>query len=88
MWSALSLTNFNCSQFSTLPQKKSQQDYEAAIADFNKAIEILPRSAEAYIHRWFARLMNNDKAGGCADFSKAVELGENYAIELIKEHCE
>ncbi len=55
--------------------------------DYNKAIELKPDYAQAFYNRGIARYNVKDKVGGCLDFSKAGELGDNSAYDLIKEYC-
>jgi tetratricopeptide (TPR) repeat protein len=58
-----------------------------AIADYNKAIELDPKDADAYINRGNAKYGNGDKKGACLDWSKAGELGTALAYEIIKKFC-
>ena len=57
--------------------------YDNALKDFNKAIEINPKYADAYHDRgylYYEKLGDKDK--GCSDFKKACELGNcnNYNV--------
>jgi len=61
--------------------------YRGAIEDYNKAIEINPKSADAYYGRGLAKLGLGQKDSGCLDLSKARELGVDEAYKIIKEHC-
>ena len=67
--------------------KYDLQDYEGAISDFNKAIEINPNNAEAYYNRGFAKINLGQKDSGCLDLSKAGKLGCSQAYEAIKDFC-
>ncbi len=49
-------------------------DYEGAIADFTKAIEINPNYAKAYFDRGNSKLSLNDYSGAVEDYEKAVEI--------------
>ena len=49
-------------------------DAEAALRDFDKSIEINPRSSPAYYSRALARRDMGQLEGALADFTKAVEL--------------
>ena len=51
------------------------RQYELAIADFDRCLEINPAYAEAYQNRGLARLELRDFAGAAADFTRAIELG-------------
>ena len=68
--------------------KSSLDDYRGAIADFTKAIEIDSKFGEAYYIRGLIKQRYlNDKDSACLDFSKAGELGESEAYEIIKTYC-
>jgi tetratricopeptide (TPR) repeat protein len=56
--------------------KYQRGDARGAISDFNRAIEIDPKYAEAYINRGAAKLGAGDKQGAIADYSKAISLQE------------
>ena len=58
------------------------------IQDYNKAIELNPDFADAYYNRGIAKYDLGDKNGSCLDWSKAGELGDETAYDLIKEHCQ
>lgn len=62
-------------------------DYKSAIQDFNKAIDIEPKYASAYINRGIAKYNLSDVTGACLDWSKAGDLGDDDAYEIIKEYC-
>ncbi len=67
--------------------KYGEGDYQGALTDYNKAIALNPKYAEAYSHRGnvFEKLHQQDNA--CKDFQKAHDLGEpNLEDKLIK--CE
>ena len=55
------------------------RDFEAAIADYNKTIEINPKFSWPYMNRALAygRLKRWDEA--IADYGRAIELDQNYA---------
>ena len=56
-----------------------QGDYDGAIADFTKAIELNPQLAEPYNNRGTARLHKHDLDGAIADYAKAIELNPQFA---------
>ena len=55
------------------------KNYEKAIADYTKAIELRPDDASAYNNRGisFVALKNNEKA--IADYTKAIKLKPDFA---------
>nr|WP_299416639.1 hypothetical protein [uncultured Emticicia sp.] len=76
--------------------KGTLEDYRGAIADFTKAIEFDPKNAKAYFYRGFNKLglatgVNNINQSlndsACLDLSKAGELGDYGAYDVIKKFC-
>lgn len=61
--------------------------YEDAINDVTKIIQINPKSIDAYYMRGILRIDFGDMKNGCLDLSKAGELGDQRAYEIIKEKC-
>jgi tetratricopeptide (TPR) repeat protein len=53
--------------------------YAAAIAQFNKAIEIWPQSGEAYLERGVAHRYLGETEQALADFDKAIDVNPNLA---------
>jgi len=64
----------------------SMSDNYGAIQAFDKAIQINPQETSYYIQRGFAKYDNN-KIGACADWSKAGEIGDYSAYDLISKYC-
>ncbi len=54
--------------------KASKDDWAGALADYNRALEINQKSAEAYSRRGVAREVEGDFAGALSDFDKVIEL--------------
>ena len=54
-------------------------NYQGAIADFNKAIEIDPQNADAYYYRAYAKGQLKDYQGAIADFTKTIEINPQDA---------
>jgi hypothetical protein len=50
-------------------------------------IEIDPKRSEAYLQRGIEKINTGDKDGGCADLTKAGELGFEKAYEIRKVLC-
>ena len=59
--------------------KNHLNDYNGAILDCNKAIDLNPQYAEAYNNRGTAKRGLNDHNGAIADYDKAIELNPQYA---------
>ena len=58
-----------------------QQKFDEAIAAFTKAIELVPKYADAYNRRGVAYNWKKDNDSAIADFTKAIELEPNR-VEL------
>ena len=67
--------------------KQFLQAYEDAINDCSKIIQINPKNVDAYFMRGILRIEFGDMKNGCLDLSKAGELGDLKAYEVIKEKC-
>ena len=57
----------------------SKDDYELAIRDHNKAVDLNPNYAEAYFNRGGAYKSKGDYDRAIADFTKAADLKPNFA---------
>jgi Flp pilus assembly protein TadD len=64
-------------------EKGQKGDFNGALADFSKAIELKPDYAEAYNKRGLAKgglaKSPNDVDSALADYNKAIELKPDYA---------
>jgi tetratricopeptide (TPR) repeat protein len=67
--------------------KQFLQAYEDAINDCSKIIAINKKNVDAYYMRGLLRIEFGDLKNGCLDLSKAGELGDLKAYEMIKEKC-
>jgi tetratricopeptide (TPR) repeat protein len=62
--------------------------YDQAISDFTKAIEIDPRSASAYNNRGLAWKNKGDYDRAIADYNKAFEINlQNYIADSVIDDC-
>ena len=59
--------------------KYEQGNYQGAIADLTKAIEINPMLADAFVIRGSAKFSLKDDQGAIADYTKAIEINPQYA---------
>ena len=56
-----------------------EKDYDKAISDYSKAIELNPNFVEAYSNRGVAFAYKKDYDKAILDYSKAIELNPEYA---------
>jgi tetratricopeptide (TPR) repeat protein len=54
------------------------REYDRAISDYNKAIELDPKLAGAYSNRGYVYVHKQDKNHAIADFRKALSLDPNH----------
>ena len=59
--------------------KNNMGDYPAAIADFDRALEINPKYAEAYNNRGVAKHNMGDYALAIVDFNEALSIDRDFA---------
>lgn len=59
--------------------KDKSVDYQEAIADYSKAIEIDPQDAKSYYNRGIVKAELEDYQGAIADYNKAIEINPNDA---------
>ena len=52
-------------------------DYEGAIEDLTRAIELRPDYALAYNNRGYARMRSGDPEGAIDDYGEAIRLGDS-----------
>ena len=71
--------------FSSGVDKYEQGDYQGAIADYTKVIEINPQFASAYSIRGTSKYLLGDLKGACDDARKAADLGDERSAERVKQ---
>ena len=69
--------------FKSATAKYKRKDYQGAIADYTKAIELSPDFTQAYHKRGVAYLMLGPKSKARADFKRAIELGYRVPQEAL-----
>lgn len=79
--------NYIAAYFNRGKAKQMLLAYQDAINDCTKIIQINPKSVDAYYMRGILRIDFGDMKNGCLDLSKAGELGDLKAYEVIKERC-
>ena len=67
--------------------KSKLEDWKSAIIDFNKTLQLDPKNVLAYCSIGIAKIMVLQKEAGCQDLQKAVDLGYDEAVNIIKEFC-
>ena len=63
--------------------KSDSGDYQGAIADYDKAIEINPQNAAYYYNRGYANYKLGDRRNQCIDVMKAASLGDAASVQLL-----
>lgn len=63
-------------------------DFRGAISDYSSELESNPNSIDSYYYRGIAAICVAKKDSGCADLSKAGELGHPDAYEIISKFCQ
>ncbi|MFB2878872.1 tetratricopeptide repeat protein [Floridanema aerugineum] len=67
-------------------EKAKNRDKQGAIENFNQAIQLNPKYAQAYYERADARFHLADYKGSLEDATQAIQLNPNYA-EAYKRRC-
>ncbi len=60
--------------------KFENRDYQGAVKEFTKAIEIDPECTEAYLERGNIKMATDDYNGAIKDFTKIIELDPGNSI--------
>jgi len=60
--------------------KVGKGDFDGAIADYSRALELDPKFAAAYRRRGIAKQAKSDFDGAIADYNRALELDPKLAI--------
>lgn len=63
-----------------------KSDFDGAITDYTRAIELDPEDAEAYNYRGFAHLYNGDIDKAIADYTKAIDIDQELT-EAYKDRA-
>ena len=69
--------------FSQGLEKYEAGNYQGAITDYDKAIEINPQDAGAYSNRGSAKDDLGDYQGAIVDYDKAIEINPQYASAYL-----
>jgi len=60
-------------------EKLDSGDYQGAMKEFDKAVEINPKYVDAYYSRGMAKAKLGDDRGAIEDYNKAIEINPSYA---------
>jgi tetratricopeptide (TPR) repeat protein len=67
--------------FASAAQKYQQGDYRGALADYNRAIKINPKNANAYYNRGLLKATKlQDDRGALTDYNRAIQLKPTYDV--------
>ena len=64
--------------------KLNRKDYQGAIADFTRAIELNPNYIEAYYSRSLGHYRQRDAGSAIADLTQAIELNPKYTQAYVQ----
>ncbi len=85
---AITLNENNLEAYYKRGQAKQQLEaYQDAINDCTQILNKDPKNVDAYFLRGVLRIEYGKLAEGCLDLSKAGELGDLKAYEMIRERC-
>jgi len=65
----------------------NSEEHESALIEYDKVIELEPNNHLAYFNRGNTKFSLGDKLGACNDWTKAKELGSEYADERLELEC-
>lgn len=79
----LSPVSLESAYFNRGRAKHEMNDFDCAITDYNKALEINPKIVGAYINRGYAKYQKKDFDGAIADDTKAIELSPSDELAYL-----
>ena len=77
----------SCIYFNRAEAKYNLDDFQGALDDYSKLLEISPDIPEVFTKRGLVKKALKDINGSYKDLEKAAELGDDEAAKLLKEHC-
>ena len=63
--------------------KIQKGDLDSAIADFNHALQLDPKNAQAYINRGIAKAHRGDPDAAIGDYNRALAVDSKYALAYL-----
>jgi tetratricopeptide (TPR) repeat protein len=79
----LSSNDLETAYFNRGRAKCGMNDFDGAIADFSKALEMNPKIVGAYINRGYMKFLKKDIDGAIADDTQAIELSPNDELAYL-----
>jgi len=80
-------STFSKAYFNRASIKVSSGDFTGAIEDYNSLLRMYANDKNAYYYRGKAYLQTKDTINACKDWKKAAELGNEHALELLRQYC-
>ncbi|MFM6323752.1 MAG: tetratricopeptide repeat protein [Microcystis panniformis] len=74
--------------FSSAQEKYEKGDFQGAIADYSRAIELNPNDYHSYMMRGVIRGNLGDRQGAIADYTKAIEINPTMPYAYINRGAE
>lgn len=62
--------------------KLARKELDAALADYNRALEVNPRSAQAYLNRGLVELLKGDETDAERDFEHCRAVDERLGVSI------
>ncbi len=62
-------------------------DFADALADYDKALQIMPNYTQACFNKGIAFIKLNDTDRACSSWNQALAFGAQPAAALIKAYC-
>lgn len=68
-------------------KKFNKGDFEGALKEYNKAIDLIPEDGQAYFSRGIVKLLQEKPEDACKDWETAIKYGNIEAKDMFKQHC-
>lgn len=63
------------------------EDYQKAVDNYDRAIQLAPNEANYYFNRALAKLFTYDRSAACIDLEASNRLGHTPSLEKLKYFC-
>jgi len=78
---------FSRPYFNIATIQSNKGDINGAIEDYNKVLDHAPRDQAALCLRGLARFKLKQNNGACDDWNKAADLGNDWALQMLRQYC-